>query len=103
MIEQQIEPDLVTYNALLLACRSGRAWQSALTFVSEMRGRFIKPDRITYGTIFGLGELGGQHLSIEGMLKEMQRELIIPNAIIINSAIAACERAKKWELALMLL
>eukprot|EP00974_Lingulodinium_polyedra_P074190 7189267-Lingulodinium_polyedra.AAC.1 len=43
-------PDLISYNASIVACKSGRHWARALSLLHEMRCEALQPSVATHAS-----------------------------------------------------
>ena len=51
MRQKGIEPNVITYSALIRACAKGEQPQKAQELLQEMRQRGLEPDMITYSAL----------------------------------------------------
>jgi pentatricopeptide repeat protein len=98
MEEAGVDPDVITYNALISACEKAGEVETALTTFNDMRAAGIIPNLITYNALISACEKAGE---VETALKifedNMQAAGIIPDVITYNALISACEKAGKVE------
>eukprot|EP00435_Cladocopium_sp_Y103_P032145 s2635_g8.t1 len=97
-----LEPNSFTGNAVVAALERGLQWQGALWYLQACEHGPC-PDRITYNTV--ITALGRQSLWQEAiaMLKELSEQLLEPNAVSFNAAVAACasiQSLESWRMAL---
>ena len=55
-----VQPDTVVYNAAISACEKGRAWETALQLINQMRRVGIRLSPVTYGAGISACEKGRQ-------------------------------------------
>ena len=48
MMRQALEPDMVTYNALISACGKGRELRRALDVCADMMRHALKPNLVSF-------------------------------------------------------
>lgn len=119
-----VTPDSTSYNAVLLVCQRGGAWQSALQVLDEMRrGEVLAgpvadsraalrsshrhpgidssipvppPDTISFNTAIGACGAAGRWEEALVLLDEISARGLSPTAASFHTAAAACTRAEKW-------
>jgi pentatricopeptide repeat protein len=100
MTEQGVEPDTITYSALISACEKSGQWQKAVEIFGWMSMRRIEPNVYTYSALISACEKGGQwELAIE-VFDEMRQAAVPPNVTTYNALISACEKGGQWRMAL---
>ncbi|CAE8695751.1 unnamed protein product, partial [Polarella glacialis] len=107
LLRKDLRPDVVTLNAAISACSEGQRWAAALLLFAGMRQSKVSPDlvscnlrlqrrdeRLRPGPALGAGAAAawGEVSLMPGVGP--------PNLISYNTALAACERAGRWEAAL---
>ncbi|CAK9062410.1 unnamed protein product [Durusdinium trenchii] len=97
MKKKHLEANIFHFGAVIGACRS--EWSLALTLLREAVEQTLQVDQISYnGTI-----RCSPWLVALRILDLMEEEMVWPNVISFNAAIAACEKAMQWHQALALL
>ena len=76
-----VEPDVVTFNALISACEKGGQPRPALVLLRQMWVQAIAPDEKTYTAVIGACRRGretGKGDSLQELLEEVQRQALLP-------------------------
>ncbi|CAJ1420612.1 unnamed protein product [Effrenium voratum] len=94
--------DVVSCSCALSACAKAHAWQAALALMQEMMAKELQADEVCYNTLIAACGRGGQWLLALEALQELMQKMHPSNASF-SSAISACEKAFRWEQALVLL
>lgn len=97
-----LEPNVITYSALVSACTKGSKWQMALNLMSEMKDAGLKPDVVSCNAAISACEKGGKWQEALSFLGEMKELGLKPNTITFNSAITACASNGQVQQALAL-
>ena len=58
MMRQALEPDMVTYNALISACGKGRELRRALDVCADMMHHALKPNLVSVKAVASACEKG---------------------------------------------
>lgn len=103
MVHVGLEPNVITFNALLTAAERGHQWEAGLALLSETRCRSLRPDVITYNTTISACERSGEWSLCVWLLDEMHSVQIPPNVISYSAAISGCGRSREWARSLALL
>lgn len=96
-----IEPDIVTYNATISACR--HSWKQALDIFKEMETKGMIADNVAYSSVIMACGNGNQSKRALELFSEMETKGIAANNITYNAVISACGRVGQWGRALELL
>eukprot|EP00439_Symbiodinium_sp_Y106_P025902 s1408_g3.t1 len=95
------QPDAITFNALSSTCTKNDQWEFALQLLTEAQQALLPADNVSHGTrITALGR-AGQWEQVLLLLADLEAEGCVPDVIVYNAAIAACEDA--WQVCLTLL
>ena len=81
--EVKLEPDVISYSAVISACEKGEQWQRALSLLSEMRGVKLAPNVISYSAGISACEKGEQWQRALALLSEMWEVKLKPDVIYI--------------------
>jgi pentatricopeptide repeat domain-containing protein 1 len=95
-----VQPDVITYSALISACEKGAQWQRAMEVFKEMKTAGVKPDDITYSALISACEKGAQWQRAMEVFKEMKAAGVKPDAITYSALISACEKGAQWQRAM---
>ena len=91
----QLEPNLVTYNAL--ANGKDQDWQRVVHLLLIMSVRFIEADGISCSSLIHC--VGSSSLWLEAaiLFDESRKTSIICDIVCFNAAMSACDSARKWS------
>ena len=92
-----IKPDVVSYNATILACGKGGKREEALSLLKEMYRASIKPNVVSYNAAISACEKGGKWKEVLSLLEAMRSAGVKPNVISYNATISACEKGQEME------
>ena len=92
-MKQGLEPDVITYSALIVACAT--QWNKVLELFDEMKGRDLKPNIVTYGALISACGKNDQWQKALEFFTELKDRGLEPNIIIYSSMISA----SPWEMA----
>ncbi|CAE8735432.1 unnamed protein product [Polarella glacialis] len=95
-------PDLVSHNSGLAACERASQWVSALGILRELLARKggLSPNEVSWNTAVSAVARGAQWSLAFSLLGSMASSGTQPGLHAANAAIAGCQRAALWELAL---
>ena len=68
-----LEPDLITYNAVILACDRGGQYDMVLSLVLEMLNRSLHPDEITFKSVNRAIEKSQSHNLVNELRAHLKR------------------------------
>ena len=102
MFEAQINPDVVSYSAVISACQKRGEWQQAISLFRAMPQARITPDVISYNAVISTCEKGGAWQQALALFLAMPKAQINPDVISYNAVISACEKRGEWQQALAL-
>ncbi|CAJ1347439.1 unnamed protein product, partial [Effrenium voratum] len=98
MRREVVQPNEITYNALMSACQKGGRWQHALALFAEMEEQSIRRTVVSYGAAISASDWErALHF-----LGEMPGSALLPNSIIYSSAMQSLVASEQWQLALVL-
>lgn len=117
MRRADVEPSLVTFNTLILACGGGRGgngggrpgrgdWRRALSIVEEIIKSGVKPDVYTLNVAVTACEAGGEWEEAAAVLKRMRAGAGAgagaqaaggADAVLAQLTIVACGKANDWK------
>eukprot|EP00930_Biecheleria_cincta_P007045 TRINITY_DN108188_c0_g1_i1.p1 TRINITY_DN108188_c0_g1~~TRINITY_DN108188_c0_g1_i1.p1 ORF type:complete len:418 (-),score=58.04 TRINITY_DN108188_c0_g1_i1:25-1278(-) len=98
-----LEPNTVTYNATLDACRRGQAWNSAVSLLREMKTCAVQTDIVSFSTTIVACDKASQWGGALLLFDELQHDGCDPDQASVSAAIGACATGGHWTLALALL
>ena len=70
MHQAKLQPDLITYNALIRACK--RDWTRAMAFFEDLKAEGLEPDVVTYNTLIGACRKEGRWSDALQLYSDMQ-------------------------------
>ena len=76
-----LQPDVISCNALIRAYTHGNQFSKGMALFNEMSASGIKPDEITYSTIFHLCEKTGNGTHSVQLLHKMLDDLGAPKSV----------------------
>ncbi len=96
-----VQPNTVTFNALMHAVAGSGDWHKALQLFQLMQQdpRF-RPDVVSYGCVIRACERAGQWAMALEIFDEMVEGGLKPNARVFRSVIGACEKGEQWARAI---
>eukprot|EP00931_Biecheleriopsis_adriatica_P095279 TRINITY_DN6891_c0_g1_i10.p1 TRINITY_DN6891_c0_g1~~TRINITY_DN6891_c0_g1_i10.p1 ORF type:complete len:126 (-),score=29.61 TRINITY_DN6891_c0_g1_i10:130-462(-) len=74
MKQSGLQPDVITFNALISACEQGNHSEKALEIFAEMRQRGLQPNVITYDSLVRAGQKANTRELAMNVFAEMQQE-----------------------------
>ncbi len=95
-----IKPNVITYTAVISACKKGGKAEEALEIFNKMLDAAITPNVITYSAVISACEKGGKAEEALEIFNKMLDAGIKPDVITYNAVISACEKGGKAEEAL---
>lgn len=103
MKSRNIDPNIITYNALLKACAEAQAIDKAFHFADELIDKGLEPTIITFGTLMTACERVGNVEAAGKVFQKMKNVGVEPNEIVYGAAISCCRKGNEPERALLLL
>lgn len=85
-------PDLVSHNAVISACASGRRWQSALLVLGHLDDQHLSPDVITFNA--AIAACAQHWRAVGALLHAMFSGSLTPTVMTFNAALSG---AVRWE------
>ncbi|CAE7633443.1 EMB2654 [Symbiodinium sp. CCMP2456] len=101
LVALNFRPDAITFNALSSACTKNDKWECALQLLAEAQQAQLPADNVSYGTRITALARAGRWEQVLLLLADLEAEGCVPDVIVYNAAIAACEDA--WQVCLRLL
>lgn len=95
-----LEPDTVTFNALISACARGRQYDRAQHMYRDMQERGVSSDTYTFNSLLNACEKCGRWEEAFQLFDQMTSEGVIADTITYNTLISACEKGEQWEQAI---
>ncbi|CAJ1343015.1 unnamed protein product [Effrenium voratum] len=95
---ERLDESLEPANAAISACDGGPQWSLALEILRTVR----RPKVRTYNVVISACQEGACWLLPLSFLEDMENSLLEADAITVNSMLTCCEKAKRWELGLVL-
>eukprot|EP00959_Pyramimonas_sp_CCMP1952_P399534 8371217-Pyramimonas_sp.AAC.1 len=81
MLAAKVEPNVISYNAGVSACKQGKQWQRALALLSEMRESELEPNVISYNAGISACETGEQWQRALALLSKLREAKVEPDVI----------------------
>uniref|UniRef100_A0A7S1C1I2 PROP1-like PPR domain-containing protein n=1 Tax=Corethron hystrix TaxID=216773 RepID=A0A7S1C1I2_9STRA len=101
--DEDVCPNVVTYNAAIKACGEGLNLQGAYALLEEMIAEGIQPNIVTFGTLMTACERIGKADEVVKVLRNMKKWRIKPNEIVYGAAISCFRKAGEGLKAYLLL
>ncbi|CDO75675.1 hypothetical protein BN946_scf184941.g28 [Trametes cinnabarina] len=102
MKEEGVEPDVITYNNLLMACAQEQLFREARAVFADMLSMGIQPDRHTFHNLMRAMDVKDQD-ELHEILRSMESWGIHPNELTYEIIITRLARSHRVELALQFL
>ncbi|CAJ1365244.1 unnamed protein product, partial [Effrenium voratum] len=99
MLQAEVEPDIITFSAVISACEADGEWSYALYTLQEMVSRHISPNIIACNACIAACAAAGRWKEATRLLSSMPCR---PDVVSYNSVLA-CERALNWRICVQLL
>ena len=93
MRQQGLQPDVVTYGALITALAKADQPAQALVGLRAMRQQGLQPDVVTYSALINAFAEANQPSRALEVLKEMRQQGRQPDSLTYNSLISGCDEA----------
>ena len=94
MVDNGIEPDLISYNTILSKLSERGQWKHAFEVLQSIRMASLEPDLITYTTLMSTCIRGKQYEKAISVLDIIKNE---PDTAIYSVALEACRYASHLE------
>ena len=88
------QPDVITYSSIQSSCAQSLQWLLGIRLLLETPG--LQESVVFYGTAVGSCAVEGQWKNAVRIASIMVRRAVVPNAVICNSVISACEKGCQW-------
>ena len=96
LLDQDVEANVVSFNAAISACEKRGEWQMARNLMNVLDQRGIEADGITLNASISSCEKGTQWPSAV-LLLELAQMSSPPSMISFNATISACQKAAQWH------
>jgi pentatricopeptide repeat domain-containing protein 1 len=83
-----VQPNVITYSALISACAKGAQWQRAMAVFEEMKAAGVQPNDITYSALISACDKGAQWQRAMEVFEEMKEAGVQPNVQTFNPLIS---------------
>ncbi|CAL1172598.1 unnamed protein product [Cladocopium goreaui] len=100
MTRAALEPNSISYNALITCCEKGRQWHRALVLLSAMGDN---ADVFSFSAAISACEKCGHWQIALQLFENMATARVTADEIGFNAAISACEKGGQWPSAAQLL
>jgi len=103
-----LRPNVFTFGALMSACARARDAEKAIKLLDVMQSKYgVKPNAVVFGAAISACERSYSNAMYSTSLDLLERACSDPSValspILFNTAMSACARAEKWELAVGLI
>eukprot|EP00913_Durusdinium_trenchii_P031415 g29410.t1 len=102
MCSSDLQPSLVSFNAMISSFEKGEQWQMGICFLQMMQDLEIQPDIFSFNALISCCEKGGHWQTALSFFQSMLEAAVQPVVISYGALISACEKASQWESALQL-
>ena len=89
MKQRGLEPNVITYSALISACEKGQKPEDAIELFKAMKWEGVVPDVITYNALISACEKGQKFEQALKLFHAMQQQGVVPDVITYNALISA--------------
>ena len=96
LLEQKHTPTVVTYNATMQACDTGKQWGSILELMKAMEGHSVEPNLISFSCAIKASERCKQWQETLNLFEGMQIGGLIPPLPAHRAALSACFHTGQW-------
>ncbi|OLQ06453.1 Pentatricopeptide repeat-containing protein, mitochondrial [Symbiodinium microadriaticum] len=133
MEERELQPDILAFSSTISACEKGAQWETALILLGSMAQKKVPPNVFSYASAVSACEKCQKWLEEQmlletvepndmtlsaimvavseqglweyclGILQSYRSSVQCPNTAAFNAAISACEKGKRWQMALALI
>eukprot|EP00434_Breviolum_minutum_P025777 symbB.v1.2.022786.t3/scaffold2040.1/size91418/2 len=100
--DENLSPDVITYNAFLNACERARQWQRALVTLEEMQREDLTPDIISFSSAMAACELCARWDLALTLLSQARAAKLDLTLAACSTAVSACAQGRKWRWAMRL-
>ncbi|CAK9082661.1 unnamed protein product [Durusdinium trenchii] len=97
-LQEDDQPDIISYCALISSCEKGHQWQAACHFLQQLEA----PSEVAFSAAISATEKALEWPMALHLLNQM-RHSRQGSLVATNAAISACEKCGRWEHALALL
>eukprot|EP00913_Durusdinium_trenchii_P015687 g14742.t1 len=95
---QRVQPDIVSYNLVLQACRRASQWPCAVELLTHLP---LSSDVVTVSTVVSALEETDHWAAALGLLREAHVEAIELNIVAFGAAVSCARRQWRWSSALL--
>lgn len=95
-----LEPNSISYNAVIHGCRRGRAWNQAVGLLGEMRAVSAKMDVISFGAAIAACKECSKWERALFLFGEQREISLQPDQQSFAAVISACAKGRQWVLSL---
>ena len=89
-----VQPDVVTFNSLIVACGRANETDFAFALRTMMAARRIEPNTVTINALISACERVRRWDAALELLQGMQLHALRPDTVTLSAAISACEKAR---------
>eukprot|EP00439_Symbiodinium_sp_Y106_P015230 s1969_g2.t1 len=100
--EACLEPDTLSFLAVLGACENDFQWCIALQLLADLEGRGLEGSVPIYSSVMTSLEKVGHWSSALSLLTRCDQQHLTTDLIIQNAALGACQLRNAWFAALLL-
>lgn len=100
---EQLEADLIVYNAVMSACSRASAWKPALALLESLDMESLQSDLITYSVCISACSKADEWRNALQLLEGLEDTDQQADLWIYSAAINACGRGEQWQQSVALL
>ncbi|CAJ1415041.1 unnamed protein product [Effrenium voratum] len=100
---EDLQPNQVTYNALIACCKTGKMEDQAWQLFEEMQRASFEPNALTYASLLAASASASAPLSLARRGLRLLKSADIRSLQVYSAGVALCQRLGAWMEALHLL
>ncbi|CAK8992242.1 Pentatricopeptide repeat-containing protein At2g31400, partial [Durusdinium trenchii] len=97
MSEDQIRPNVVSYNCASSACAKKSRWQQSWQLLREMETKKVWPDAKSFGACASAAEKSHRWTLALQLLREQERLQVRLGQHVASAVISSCGHAGRWQ------
>eukprot|EP00929_Paragymnodinium_shiwhaense_P089384 TRINITY_DN49538_c0_g1_i1.p1 TRINITY_DN49538_c0_g1~~TRINITY_DN49538_c0_g1_i1.p1 ORF type:complete len:539 (-),score=120.02 TRINITY_DN49538_c0_g1_i1:103-1509(-) len=103
MSRAKLEPNVITYNAVMSSCEKLGLWSQGLNLLDAFARSSLTADCVTFTSAINACQKIGLWDTATLLLSQAQRSLLVLDSAVYAAVLRSCERGGQWDVALALL